>query len=411
MNPVSPAVAPQPLTFLQAALLAMGAWCTVLAAGAVAPVLPQMHTLFADVANVDLLIGFVATAPSLAVALLAMPIGILADRIGLRPVFLGGLLIYGISGVIPLFALSELSQIVGLRFVTGIGEAAVMTSSTALIGVMAAGAARDRLFAAQAVSANILGVFVLLVGGAAGLLGWRAPFFVYSFALVMFAPVFFTIRPAAGTGRAAQTGPGPTVRESGLLGLTVETCLLIAWSTMALYAVILQTGFLLVERGAGNSAAIGMGQAIAACGIAAGALAGGMLSGVSVRLRLTAAYALMAAGFLLVSLPSAQLGTSMAGAVAGLGCGVVLPTLLSRLLGRTPAALAGRITGIWVAATFLAQFASPPVFLFLKGLAGSLAGAFALFACGSLGVALIVAARNDRSPRPGVYCPRPDSRS
>ncbi len=143
-----------------------------------------------------------------------------------------------------------------------------------------------------------------------------------------------------------------------------------------------------------------MGQAIAASGIALGALLGGLLTRVSVRVRLTMVYALIAIGFVLVTIVTGQLATSIAAALAGIGCGLVIPTLLSRLLGITQDGLLGRVTGIWVSAVFFAQFASPPVFLFLQRQAGSLAGAFGVFAALSTLVALIVLVR-----KPPSYAP------
>jgi len=384
-----------PLGLIRSALLVMGSWCTVLAAGAIAPVLPQMRAVFADTPSVDLLIGFVATAPSLAVALLALPIGFLADRIGLRPVLLGGLLIFGFSGVAPLFLLDTLPQIVALRFVTGIGEAAVMTASTALIGLMTIGAGRSRLLAAQAVSANLLGIGVLLAGGAAGLLGWRMPFLAYAFSLVIFVPVLVLIRPA--TDKPSSESTGERARwPRALSALLVETCLLIAWSTIGLYAAILEVGFLLAERGATDSAQIGIGQAIVAIGITSGAMAGGLLARTTTRFRLILAYGAIAVGAGLIAIASGRWDTSVAGALAGFGCGLMIPTLLSRLLGQSPAGLLGRVTGIWVAATFLAQFASPPLFLLLRRIAGSMSGGFALFGAITLIFLLVISVRRDR---------------
>lgn len=370
-----------PLGFVRAALLVMGSWCTVLAAGAIAPVLPQMSQVFKDTPNLDLLIGFVATAPSLAVAVFATPLGFLADRIGLRPVLLGGLLLYGITGIIPFFMLDDLRQIIALRFLTGIGEACVMTASTALIGLMAAGATRDRMLGAQVFSANALGIGVLLAGGYAGLLGWRTPFTAYAFALVLLVPVLLMIHPPrqVANGKSASAGRTELWPHGWLGSLLLESALLIAWSTMALYALIVELGFVLTERGATDSAVVGAGQAIAAMGIALGAGAGGALAQVAVRARLILAYGAIAAGFGLVSVTSGQLDTSLSAALAGFGAGMVIPTLLSRLLGQTPAQLLGRITGVWVAVTFLAQFACPPLFVLLERLSGSLTQSFGVF--------------------------------
>ena len=168
-------------------LLVMGSWCTVLAAGALAPVLPQIGAAFPDTSAIDFKVGLLVTAPSLTVALSAIPLGRLADRIGLSTVLLIGLLLYGIAGVLPFFYLQSIETIIATRFVVGFGEGAVMLTSTAMLGLLFAGAPRARWLAAQAVSANMLGIVILLGGGFLGLLGWRAPFLVYGFALLLLA--------------------------------------------------------------------------------------------------------------------------------------------------------------------------------------------------------------------------------
>lgn len=159
--------------WLQGVLLVMGSWCTVLAAGALAPVLPQIGGAFPNTSAIDFKVGLLATAPALGVALSAIPLGRLADRIGLSLVLLSGLLLYGVAGVLPFFSLQSIEAIIGTRLLVGLGEAAVMLTSTAMLGLFFSGASRARWIAAQAVSANILGIAILLGGGILGLYGWR----------------------------------------------------------------------------------------------------------------------------------------------------------------------------------------------------------------------------------------------
>lgn len=367
-------------------LLIMGSWCTVLASGALAPVLPQIRDHFVGTPHLDLMIGFVATMPSLAVALLAIPIGRLADKVGLTRVMLAGLALYGIAGIIP-FWLESLVAIIVLRFIVGIGEAAVMIASTALIGLLFAGAERTRWLGLQVALANFLGVGVLLGSGVVGLAGWHAPFLIYSFALVLFVPCLMFV-PHPRTARAEPGAKDTGHAQRGLWHLVVESCLLIFIASMAIFSAIVQAGFLLETRGATDSAQLGIGMACAGAGIAIGATVSGTLRRWSTALKVRMAFLLIGGGHVAMMLTGGFVATAAAGGVAGLGCGLVIPALLSRLLGRVPASMLGGVTGIWIAATFVGQFANPPLFILLRDIGGSQAIAMGCFG----GFCLLVAA-------------------
>jgi MFS family permease len=71
---------------------------TVMAPTIVAPALPSIAREFAGVAQADLLVPLVLTLPALVIAVTASGAGALVDRIGRRPVLLGGILLYGLAG-------------------------------------------------------------------------------------------------------------------------------------------------------------------------------------------------------------------------------------------------------------------------------------------------------------------------
>lgn len=373
---------------LQGILLIMCAWCTVLASGALAPVLPQIRDTFLDTANLDLMIGFVATAPSLAVALFAIPLGRLADRIGLTQVLLCGLAAYGVAGVIP-FWLHDLDAIIGTRFVVGIAEGAIMTTSTALIGYVFSGSTRARWLGIQVAAANFLGILVLYSGGLLGLAGWHTPFLIYSFALFLLVPCLFALPRPAPTGRPAGEKPR-MLWPAGLKRLVGESCGLIFVSTIGLFTIIVQLAFLLEERGAADSSQIGLALALSALGIALGATTGGLLGRIETLAKLRIAFLLIGSGYLAMMLVGSAVATIATGAVAGFGCGMVIPVLLSRLLGGTPPQLMGGVTGIWIAATFIGQFCNPPLYIMLREIAGSQSGATGIFGAFCLLLALSI---------------------
>jgi predicted MFS family arabinose efflux permease len=363
-------------------------WLAVVAAGVLAPVLPQMADHFAGAPMLGLMIGFVATIPALAVALFSVPIGQMSDRIGARHILVIGMSGYGLAGILPLW-LDSLPAIVVSRFLVGMFEAAVMTASTTLISLYFTGLQRDRWLAVQVASTNVMGVIVVLVGGLAGEHGWRAPFFAYAIAIVLLLPVVLvTYEP----GRAPETETGqvnPALAPSWVR-LVALRCVLTFFVSVTVYTLIVQFGFLLVERGVSAPSTIGLGISFGAGGVALGSIANTAMLALSSRLRLAVSWLLIAVGLGIVALDASFFAMCLGALAAGLGAGCTVSTLLCITVADVPAALKGRATGAWTAAMFLGQFLNPPIFLLLGYLGGSHAGAFLLYAgiCAAIAIAV-----------------------
>jgi len=363
--------------------LIMCCWCTVLAAGLVAPILPAMRNDFATIPHIDLLVGGVAAAPALMVALLALPIGAAADSLSLRGMLLAGLAIYGTAGVMPA-VLGSLGGIIVSRIVAGIGEGATMIASTALIARRFEGERQRRWLALQVLAANVLGIAVVLLSGRLGLVSWRLPFVGYAFGLLMMVPVALLVR----TDKASPAIPTRTETASAAWAWRAMAglCLLYLLVTIAMFSIILQLPFLLAERGAADSFAIGLGLAAGALGLAAGAAASARLAARGWRARALVGLVVIAAGFGAIGVSRDLAVTELAAAIAGMGAGFALPALLAAFVASVPRDSVGRALGVWTVAGFAGQFATPPTVLALADLNGR-GTAYAL-----LGVACLIGA-------------------
>ncbi|MDB5710115.1 MAG: transporter [Sphingomonas bacterium] len=372
----------------QGVVLVSVTWLAVVAAGVLAPVLPQMADHFAGAPMLGLMIGFVATIPALAVALFSVPIGQMSDRIGARRILVIGMSGYGLAGILPLW-LDSLPAIVVSRFVVGMFEAAVMTASTTLISLYFTGLQRDRWLAVQVASTNVMGVIVVLVGGLAGEHGWRAPFFAYAIAIVLLLPVVLvTYEP--GRAPEAETGRFNAALAPSWVRLVALRCVLTFFVSVTVYTLIVQFGFLLVERGVSAPSTIGLGISFGAGGVALGSIANTAMLALSSRLRLAVSWLLIAVGLGIVALDASFFAMCLGALAAGLGAGCTVSTLLCITVADVPGALKGRATGAWTAAMFLGQFLNPPIFLLLGYLGGSHAGAFLLYAgiCAAIAIAV-----------------------
>src|SRR6266478_6332924 len=252
---------------IEGTMLVMTCWCTVLASGLLSPVLPQIAHRFAYMPHVELLVGLVATMPALVVSLSAIPMGWLADRLGHRNVLFGALLLYGVAGIVP-YSLKGIWAIVATRAFVGLGEAGAMITGTALIGLRFRGARRGRWLAAQIATSNILGIFALQSGGFLGLHGWHTPFLAYGFALLLLVPSTYFIKPPVPAGKAMANTEVPLLATNGVAKATAILCGIQIAAISGMFAIVIQMAFLFQQRGAMNSAGIGLGISCGAVGLA-----------------------------------------------------------------------------------------------------------------------------------------------
>jgi MFS family permease len=271
-----------------------------------------------------------------------------------------------------------------------------MTASTTLISLYFTGLQRDRWLAVQVASTNVMGVIVVLAGGFAGEHGWRAPFFAYAIAIVLLLPVLLvTYEPRRAP--KAEGGPLDAPPARSWIRLVAIRCALTFFVSVTVYTLIVQFGFLLVERGVTDPSTIGLAISFGAGGVALGSIANTAMLSISPRYRLSISYLLIASGLGIIALNAGFANMCVGALAAGLGAGCTVSTLLCITVADVPAALKGRATGAWTAAMFLGQFLNPPIFLALAHFGGSHAGAFLLYAVictviaiGALGHGLMV---------------------
>jgi MFS family permease len=273
-----------------------------------------------------------------------------------------------------------------------------MTASTTLISLYFAGLQRDRWLAVQVASTNVMGVIVVLAGGFAGEHGWRAPFFAYAIAIVLLLPVLLvTYEPRRAP--KAEGGPLDAPPDRSWIRLVAIRCALTFFVSVTVYTLIVQLGFLFVERGVTDPSTIGLGISFGAGGVALGSIANTAMLSISPRFRLSTSYLLIACGLGIIALNAGFAIMCLGSLAAGLGAGCTVSTLLCITVADAPAGQKGRATGAWTAAMFLGQFLNPPIFLVLVYFSGSHAGAFAIYAgiCAAIatgaGVHTVVARR------------------
>lgn len=366
----------------QSLLLLLGSCLPVLGAVLLAPVLPRMQEHFADTPGVAVLVPIALTLPALMIALLAPVAGIIADRLGRKPLLIGAMVLYTVCGVLPLW-LESLEVIVISRAGIGVAEAAIMTCCTTMMGDYYSGARRERMFALQMVATSLSAAIFIAIGGVLGEHGWRTPFALYGLGLV-FLPlmVWLLWEPRARVVTAT------TVSRAFPWRPLAPLYALAFLAGLSLFIVPVQVGYLLNLLHVEGSQQIGLTMGASQFGVLVGALSFRLFRGVPAHRQMLLAFVAAGIGGGLLAVADSHGLVVIAVLINGLGIGLMMPTLLTWIMSQVDFQQRGRAAGGFTSMFFAGEFASPLVVLAITGgVIGALPAALGIVA----GVQLVVA--------------------
>lgn len=362
-------------------LLLIGSCLPILGGVLIAPVLPRIAGHFADSANTALLVPIVLTLPALMIALFSPFAGLVADRLGRKRLLVMAMMVYGICGPLPL-VLDNLNAILLSRAGLGLAEAAIMTCCTTLIGDYYEGKSRARLLAWQTIVTSLSAATFFMVGGMLGEHGWRTPFSVYFIGL-LFVPLMQLALWEPLQTKSAQSVTQPEAEPSTFPWRSLSViCLLTVVATLGFFVVPVQTGFLLGHLGIDSPQSTGMAIGISHAAVFVGALSFRWLNRIGPGLLLAATFLISGVGLMLLAAATDYRTVVIAMLVNGLGCGLMLPTVVNWALSSLSFEHRGRGTGAFTASFFGGQFASPLLVMLLSGGAGGRVDAVAMIGWG-----------------------------
>lgn len=367
----------------QSLLLLLGSCLPVLGAVLLAPILPRMQEHFAETPGVAVLVPIALTLPALMVALLAPVAGIIADRLGRKPLLIGAMFLYTLCGVLPLW-LESLELIVISRAGIGLAEAAIMTCCTTMMGDYYSGARRERMFALQMVVTSLSAAIFIAVGGVLGEHGWRTPFVLYGLGLVFLPLMGWLLWEPRAHVATATMAVSRAFPWRALAPLYVLSFL----AGLSLFIVPVQVGYLLNLLHVEGAQQIGMTMGASQLGVLAGALSFRLFSGVPAYRQMLLAFVTAGVGGGLMAVADSHGLVVIAVLINGLGIGLMMPTLLTWIMAQVDFHQRGRAAGGFTSMFFAGEFASPLVVLAITGgVSGALPAALGIVA----GVQLLVA--------------------
>jgi len=387
---------------LQGIMLLLPTILAVMGIIVLVPVLPQMMAHFAHVPNHQYLVqGGVLTMPALCVMLFSPLAGWLADRFQRRRILIVGMIAYAFLGISPIL-LDDLFAIIATRIGVGVCEAIIMTVTTTLICDYFSGPAREKWLASQTAVASLSALVLIFVGGLLGsAYGWRGPFWMYLLSLILLIGVVaFTWEPQ--TVASAQTDSPAKVTGSihfpwaRMLGV----CAITLFASIMFYTVPTEGSLALEALGVTDPARIGKFTAIASLGVPLGTFVFRGFARWPIGLLLGCELAIIGGGFLWMGkVPNVQAFVLAAG-LNQVGCGMILPTLLTWATRGLAFEIRGRGTGLWTGSFFMGQFLSGMVITLIGEHVGGLSSALVVVGVTAMAaglVSLVVGMRTRRS--------------
>jgi MFS family permease len=341
----------------------------------VSPALPAIGAAFGVSASRA---GLFVTGYALPGILLAPVVGMLADRVGRRPVLVGCLGLFGLAGTAVAFT-ANFAVALGLRVLQGVAAGSILSAlAMTVVGDRYAGRRHDAVMGVTAAALAVATAVYPLVGGHLAARAWNAPFLVYALALPVAGFVWVGLRDAPTDHDAALDARDP---NRGYLRDALHAVPL--GRAVALYGVMF-VSFGLLFGGLYTALPFYLADAFGFPPTTVGLVTSGVLlvtalvSTGSGRLSARASpttllglgFALFATGFLGVALADGLPFLIGALLLFGVGSGLVTPTLFASLSALAPDHVRAGVMSLQTTTIGASQAAGPALFTFFGGLAG-----------------------------------------
>jgi len=211
---------------------------TIMASAAVAPALGKIRLAFPGVH--ETLIKLVLTLPPLFIIPFSLLTGWLVYRVKKKTIIIIGLIIYFLAGIGGGFA-RNITELLVIRAILGIGVGLIMPLSTTLVGDFFAGEARSRIMGYAVSVQNLGGVIFQIAAGYLAVMSWRYSFGVYFMALIILILIMlFLPEPPRATPKEGQ-------KSKGRLPLKVYICAVLCVLNMVVFYSVLTNLAILLE--------------------------------------------------------------------------------------------------------------------------------------------------------------------
>lgn len=357
----------------------------VMGVSLISPVLPAVQEAWGISEGQASLLLSAFTLPGI---FLTVPIGVVADRIGRKPVLIPALAVFGLCGG-AIVLVPDFTLVLVLRGIQGAASSAIMMVTITLLGDLFTGEERRVLIGTNAAILAIGAAGYPLLGGALATIAWSVPFACFLLALVIIIPGITVLQEPDRSESDAEpsvyaflTGPTP-LRPFAVLYTAIFGIFVVLYGAqLTLLPFLLDNSYQL------SSAGIGLLLGLPALAMGATATQSGRI------LRTFTSFQSIALGFVsygvgLAVVAYAQSLSTVAGALLlfGFGQGLAEPITDTALNELAPDDFRGSIMSVRTSVLRLGTTVGPPLSvaatgvvgyrgtLFLSGIAAFLIGA------------------------------------
>jgi MFS family permease len=323
----------------------------------VSPALGLIETAFPEATHLE--ITMVMSMPFLSVFVFSLISGgILAKKFDTKIILIVGLIVYGISGILPAFA-DSISTILVLRFITGIGCGLIVPHSNIIISRQFTGDKRKRLLGWNNSLANFSYVGINLVVGALLVFGWHFAFYSFVFVFVVLVFVIIGIPSIPPIKKDVSESGAPMIKEK--LSPKVFGLACVMGLNFALFGFMpTNLSMMIIQNELAGVGYIGMIIAVISVAGIAGSLLVPEIVKIFKKYTIFVAFFLGALGFfVLYALPTLT-GILIANILVGLGMQGFLPTILfDKTAGASSFRQRDEAFGIVNSSIYLGSFVGP----------------------------------------------------
>lgn len=332
----------------------------VMGVSLISPVFPSMIEHFGIS---EQQVGLVVTAYTLPGVVVALLIGVLADRYGRKRVLVPLLVLFGIAGTAGAFAPSFRSLLI-LRGVQGIGGAGLVTLSTTLIGDYYDGTDRG---AAMGLNASVLSIATAsypIIGGLFGTIGWFAPFLIYVVAVPIAIWALLQLVEPTPDGSVAIEAYLNRIAAIATAGETIAGALAAFLAFVLLYGGILTYIPVIVAQRFGSSSVV-IGGLLSSMSIVVAIISsqiGRLVERYSERTLFTVGFLGYGGGLLVTPLAVSPVWLLLPLSLFGVGHGLVVPTVQTYMTKLAPGQFRAATMSLYNVALRLGQTVGPLLF-------------------------------------------------
>jgi len=320
--------------------------------------LPDMTKTFELQPNGAALVKLSLSFPGLFIALSAIIAGIIIDKIGRLKLLGAALILYAVGGTSG-YWLDNIYLILAGRAVLGIAVGITMTIVTTLVADYYQGKARQKFAGIQIAVMSIGGILFVTLGGILADIGWRVPFLLYLFSLLILPATYLFLKEPIET---RETQKIEVQKKSPRIIWLIFGNVMLMW--IIFFIIPVQIPFYLKSIGVETNTLIGMAIASSTLFSAVSSFSYIRIKDIfGFRVIFGIGYLFMAFAYLAIAYGSSYPMVLVGMLLAGLGMGLMIPNANVWVMQLAPMEIRGREIGRLTTFWFMGQFLSPLVLL------------------------------------------------